>query len=469
MRARFQSAAGALVLFVCWTSGLLWAQQKIDLAVVGGTILTMNGHREIITDGYVGITDGRIVAVGERSQLKGKYSPKETIPAIGELVIPGLINTHTHVPMSLFRGIANDLSLQDWLENYIFPAEAKNVTRDFVHWGTLLGTLEMIQSGTTTFADMYYFEDEVAKATKEAGMRGVLGETWLDFPSPSNKTFDGMVSYTEAFLKTYETDPIIVPAVAPHAPFTVSPDHLMVAKRLADKYHRPLIIHLAETKTEVAQIEERYHATPVQLLKNIGFLEDSVIAAHCVWLDDQDIATLKDFKVGCAHNPSSNMMLASGVAPIEKMLAAGLDVGLGTDGPAGSNNDFNMFEEMDLASKLQKITRMDPKALPAKQVVEMATIGGAKVLNMEREIGSLEVGKKADLIVISLNHANDVPIYDYYAALAYSIKSCDVDTSIINGRVIMRHRRVLTLNQEEIFQKAEIFRARILASLKNKN
>jgi 5-methylthioadenosine/S-adenosylhomocysteine deaminase len=445
------------------------AQKTIDLAIAGGTILTMNASGEIIEDGYVAISKDRILAIGPRARLEKEFRPLRTIQATGQLVLPGLINTHTHVPMSLFRGIADDLPLKEWLEKYIFPAEAKNVTPEFVYWGTLLGDLEMIQSGITTFADMYYFEDQVAKGTKQAGLRGVLGETWLDFPAPDNKTFDAMVSYTTQFLKQYEGDSLITPAVAPHAPFTVSPEHLMVAKSLADQHHSPILIHVAETKTEDEDIRARYHASPVQHLKNIGFLEDSVVAAHCVWVDDQDIATLKAFKVGCAHNPSSNMMLASGVAPVMKMIQAGLDVGLGTDGPAGSNNDLNMFEEIDLASKLQKISLMDPKALPARQSVEMATLGGARVLNMEKEIGSLEAGKKADLILVDLNHANEVPLYDYYAGLAYSIKGCDVDTTIIDGRIVMRHRRVLTLNEDQIFQKAREFRAKILASLKSTN
>jgi 5-methylthioadenosine/S-adenosylhomocysteine deaminase len=443
-----------------------FAQKSVDLAVVGGTILTMNPSSEIVEDGYVAIAKNRIVAIGPRSKLEKQFRPLRTISATGQLVMPGLINTHTHAAMSLLRGIADDLTLKDWLENYIFPAEAKNVTREFVYWGTLLGALEMIQSGTTTFADMYYFEDEVARATKQAGMRAVLGETWLDFPAPDNGTFEAMVRSTEKFFKEYRNDSLITPAVAPHAPFTVSPPHLLAAKELADKYHEPILIHVAETKTEVDDIRARYHASPVQHLKNIGFLEHSVVAAHCVWVDDQDIATLREFKVGCAHNPSSNTMLASGVAPVMKMLKAGLDVGLGTDGPAGSNNDFNMLEEIDLASKLQKISLMDPKALPARQSVEMATRGGARVLNMQNEIGSLEVGKKADVILIDLNHANEVPLYDYYAALAYSIKGSDVDTSIIDGRIVMRHRKVLTLNEAQIVQKAREFHDKILASLK---
>jgi 5-methylthioadenosine/S-adenosylhomocysteine deaminase len=458
-----------IIIFLMCTEPAVSAQKPIDLAIVGGTVLTMNPEANILQDGYIAISKDRIIAVGARSSLARKFSPVRTISAAGQLVMPGLVNAHTHVPMSLFRGIANDLALKDWLQNYIFPAEARNVTRDFVYWGTLLGDLEMIQSGTTTFTDMYYFEDEVARATKQAGLRAVLGETWLDFPAPDNKTFDAMVANTEKFFQKYRGDSLITPAVAPHAPFTVSPEHLMAAKALADKYHLPILIHVAETKSEESDIETRYHARPVQHLKNIGFLESSVVAAHCIWVNEQDIAALKQFHVGCVYNPSSNMMLASGVAPVMKMLQAGLNVGLGTDGPAGSNNDFNMFEEMDLASKLQKISMLDPKALPARQAVEMATIGGARVLNMDRDIGSLEAGKKADIILLNLDHPNEVPLYDYYGAIVYSIKGCDVDTSIINGRVVMRHRRVLTLNSAEILLKAEAYRSQILASLKNKD
>ncbi|MDD5544154.1 MAG: amidohydrolase [Acidobacteriia bacterium] len=442
------------------------AQEPIDLAIVGGTVLTMDSEAHQIQEGYVAIRKDRIVDVGPKSRLERLYHPRQIINAKGQLAMPGLINTHTHIPMSLFRGIANDLTLQDWLEHYIFPAEARNVTRDFVHWGTLLGALEMIKSGTTTFADMYYFEDEVARSTKQAGLRGVLGETWLDFPAPDNKTFEAMEAFTEKFIQEFKGDPLITPAVAPHAPFTVSPEHLKAARALADKYGVPLLIHVAETKAEEQQIEAKYHARPVQHLKNVGFLEKSVVAAHCVWVNDTDIAILKTFDVGCAHNPSSNMMLASGVAPVVKMLQAGMDVGLGTDGPAGSNNDFDMLEEMDLASKLQKITLMDPKALPARSAVAMATIEGAKVLKLDKEIGSLEKGKRADLIILNLSHPNEVPSYDLYGSLVYSIKGCDVDTTIVNGHILMRHRNVLTLNEPEIIQKAREFHDRILESLK---
>jgi len=446
----------------------LWSQttkEKVDLIVSGGTVVTMDGTRTIYDDGSVVVTGDTIVAVGPRSELEAKYQASQTIDAQGRLVLPGLINGHTHVPMTLFRGLHDDATLNDWLYKYIFPAEAKNVNEEFVRWGTRLAAAEQIRSGVTTFADMYYFEDAVAEETKAAGMRGLLGETFIDFPAPDNKSEAETLGYTEKFLKKWQGDPLIHAAAAPHSIYTCSQKTLQDAAALARKYHAPILIHVAEMKKEWEDSERQNGMSPVQYLDKIGVLGPDVVAAHCIFVDGTDRKILAQRQVGCVHNPSSNMMLASGVAPVAEMRSAGVAVGLGTDGPAGSNNDLDLMEEMDLAAKLAKITKMDPLALNAKAVVEMATIEGAKALHMEKEIGSLEAGKKADLILISLDEPNSVPMYDIYAQLAYALKGSDVEAVMIGGRVVMRDRKVLTVKEDEVMAKAREYKKTIAASL----
>lgn len=440
----------------------------VDLLITGGTVVTMDADRRIIENGYVIIKGDAIVAIGEGlPQLpNGPIFSKQTIEAKGALVLPGFINGHTHAAMTLLRGLHDDVTLDDWLRKYIFPAEAKNVTEDFVRWGTRLAAAEQIRSGITTFADMYYFEDAVAEETKAAGMRGVLGETFIDFPAPDNKTNAVMLEYTEKFLKRWQGDPLIHAAAAPHSIYTCSKKTLQDSAALARKYHAPILIHVAEMKKELDDSLKQNGLTPLQDLDKVGVLGPDVVAAHCIFVDEKDRKILAERQVGCVHNPSSNMMLASGVAPVIEERAAGIAVGLGTDGPAGSNNDLDLMEEMDLAAKLQKITKMDPRALDAKSVVEMATIEGAKALHMEKEIGSLEVGKKADIILIGLNEPNAVPMYDVYAQLAYALKASDVETVVIGGRVVMRDRKLLTLNEPEILAKAREYGKKVQASLK---
>lgn len=439
--------------------------EKVDLIVSGGTVVTMNGSRAVYDNGAVVVKGDSIIAVGPRSKLEGRYTASQTIDAKGKLVLPGFINGHTHVPMTLFRGLHDDVTLNDWLYKYIFPAEKKNVNEEFVRWGTRLAAAEQIRAGVTTFADMYYFEDAVAEETKAAGMRGVLGETFIDFPSPDNKNESEMLAYTERFLKKWQGDPLIHAAPAPHSIYTCSQKTLQDAATLARKYHAPILIHVAEMKKEWDDSQKQNRMSPVQYLEKIGLLGPDVVAAHCIFVDETDRRTLAQRGVGCVHNPSSNMMLASGVSPVDEMRAAGVAVGLGTDGPAGSNNDLDLMEEMDLAAKLAKITKMDPLALGAKAVVEMATIDGAKALHMEKEIGSLETGKKADVILISLDEPNAVPMYDIDAQLAYALKSSDVETVIIGGRVVMRDRKLLTVNEEEAIVKARQYRKKVAASL----
>jgi 5-methylthioadenosine/S-adenosylhomocysteine deaminase len=440
----------------------------VDLLITGGTVVTMDVDRRVIENGYVIVKGDTIVAVGEGlpRMPNGPIFTKQTIDAKGALVLPGFINGHTHVPMTLLRGLHDDVTLDDWLRKYIFPAEAKNVTEDFVRWGTRLAAAEQIRSGVTTFVDMYYFEDAVAEETKAAGMRGVLGETFLDFPAPDNKTNAAMLEYTEKFLKRWQNDRLIHAAAAPHSIYTCSQKTLQDSAALARKYHAPILIHLAEMKKELDDSLKQNGLTPVQYVEKLGILGPDVVAAHCIFVDEKDRKILANHQVGCVHNPSSNMMLASGVAPVIEERAAGIAVGLGTDGPAGSNNDLDLMEEMDLAAKLQKITKMDPRALGAKSVVEMATIEGAKALHMEKEIGSLEAGKKADIILISLDEPNAVPMYDLYAQLAYALKGADVKTVVIGGQVVMRDKKLLTLNEPEILAKAREYGRTVEASLK---
>ncbi|HEY2844003.1 MAG TPA: amidohydrolase family protein, partial [Bryobacteraceae bacterium] len=430
------------------------APQAVDLIWSARYVVTEDPQRRVIEDGAVAIRGQVIVDVGTIAEMQQKYSARNLMDQPNAILAPGLINTHTHAAMSLFRGVANDLKLQDWLEKFIFPAEAKNVDREFVRWGTRLGLLEMALSGTTTFADMYYFEETVAEETKRAGMRGMLGQTVIGFPAPDYKTPEAALVGAEAFLKMYPDDPLIVPAVAPHAIYTTSDDTLQAARTLADRYGKPLIIHLAETKTEFDEAVQKRKKTPTAALNDLGVLQGWTLAAHAVWLDPADFGLLRAAGTGIAHCPSSNMMLASGVAPVLKMLRAGIPVGLGTDGVAGSNNDHDMMEEMDLAAKLQKVTAGDPSALTANQAFDMATIQGAQALRMDKLIGSLEAGKRADIISVRLDVANAAPLYNVYSQLVYSLKAADVSDVMVNGRIIVRSRRMLTIDDKAVLAKA---------------
>ena len=438
---------------------------KVDLIVAGATVVTMDPTRRILDDGAIAVSGDSIEAVGSRAEIEAKYSATQRIDARGKLVLPGFINGHTHAPMVLLRGLKDDVTLDVWLKNYIFPAEAKNVNEGFVRWGTRLAAAEMIRGGVTTFVDMYYFEDAIAEETKAAGMRAILGESWLDFPVPDSKNEAETSLYTEKFLKGWQGDALIHAAVAPHSIYLCSPKTLHDAQALAQKYQAPILIHVGEIKKELDDSLAQNKATPVQYMERLNLLGPDVIAAHCVWVDETDSKLLAKHQVGCVHNPSSNMMLSSGVAPVIEERAAGVAVGLGTDGPSGSNNDLNLMEEIDLAAKLQKITKMDPRALGAKAAMEMATIEGAKAVHLEKEIGSLEAGKKADLILISLDAPNAVPMYDVYSQIAYALKSSDVQTVVIGGRVVMRDRKLLTINEPEVLAKAREYGKKVHASL----
>jgi len=456
-----------LVLLISSGASSAFAQKRksvVDLIVRGGTVVTMDGTRRVIENGGVAIKGGRIVAVDNAAAVDRDYAAREIVNATGKVVIPGLINGHTHVPMTLFRGLADDLDLQEWLTKYIFPAEAKNVTEEFVRVGARLGLAEMIRSGTTTYCDMYYFEDAIADETFKAGMRGVLGETVIDFPVADNKTNAEAMAYVEKFVAHWKGNALITAAIAPHAPYTVSEDHLKAVRAFSDRTGAPIVTHISETKREVDDSIKAKGASPVDYLNRIGFLNNRVIAAHMVWPSEAELGLLKKLGVGIVHNPQSNMKLASGVAPVPEMLKEDLPVGLGTDG-AASNNDLNLWEEMDTAAKLHKLISKDPKVVTAEEAFEMATLRGARALHLEKEIGSIEIGKRADLVVVDLDDLNQTPSYNIYSDLVYATKAADVRTVIVEGRVIMRDRRLLTLNEVTVKADARRYRERIIQSL----
>ena len=439
-------------------------KQTVDLIIRGSTVVTMNAQRSVIENGAIAVQKGEIVAVGKSSEITQKFIGRQTINAPNKVITPGLINTHTHIPMTLFRGIADDLDLQEWLTKYIFPAEAKNVTEDFVRVGTQLGLAEMIRGGTTTYCDMYYFEDAIADETAKAGVRAVLGETIIDFPVPDNKTHEQALAYTERFVNKWKNHSLIVPAFAPHAPYTVSKEHLQNVKKSADKLNATVIIHVAETGREIEDSMRSKKMRPVEYLEEINFLSNRTIAAHVVFATEKELDILKRRGVGVAHNPQSNMKLASGVAPVPQMLKIDLPVGLGTDG-AASNNDLNMWEEMDTAAKLHKVFTGDPKVLSAEQAFAMATIGGARALHLEKITGSIETGKRADIAIVDFDALHQTPFYNVYSHLVYATKASNVRTVIINGRTVMRDRRLLTLDENVIKKNATLYRRKIINSL----
>ena len=457
-------AAAAGLLFALLLPPVTAAAEPADLVVRHATVVTVDGQRRVIADGAVAIQGGRIAAVGPAAEIASRYEGRETLDAGGGIVLPGLVNAHTHAPMVLFRGIADDLKLMDWLQKYIFPAEARNVTAEFVKAGTRLAALEMIRSGTTTFVDMYYFEDQVAEAAKEAGLRTVAGETIIGFPAPDNKTVADALAYADRFLKRWAGDPLVVAAVAPHSTYLVDPDSLRASRALADRYGAPILIHLSESADEQKTVQERYKKTPTEHLRDLGVLRKGLLGAHGIWLSAGDRAILKQEDVGVAHCPQSNMKISSGPAPVREMLAEGMRLGLGTDG-AASNNDLDMFEEMLTAALLAKHVTGDPTVAPAAAVLEMATLGGARALGMEDRLGSLEPGKRADLIVVDLSAPRLHPLYDPVSHLVYAAKGADVRHVVVEGRVVMRDRKITTLDEAAVLADAERLRAQVVQSL----
>jgi 5-methylthioadenosine/S-adenosylhomocysteine deaminase len=428
-------------------------------------VLTVDQDFRILSRSSVVIDHGAIVAIGSPEAMARQYSATRTIDRPNAVLMPGLVNTHTHAAMSLLRGIADDRPLMEWLQKYIFPAEAKNVSPAFVTDGTNLAMAEMIRSGTTTFADMYYFEDDVARAVDQAGMRGVLGETWIDFPVPDHKNSDEALAYTRKFLDHWKNHPRVVAAIAPHAPYTCSAATYQAARKLADEYGAPLLTHLSETQDEQKTIHDKYGTSPAEWLASIGFLGPRLVVAHGVWLSADDLLVLADHKVSLSHNPESNMKLGSGIAPIAKAMAAGVVVSLGTDGPAGSNNDFDMFESMDFAGKLAKVAALDPTAMPARELVRMATIDGARALGLGDKIGSIEVGKQADLIAVDLSSSRTRPVYDLTSTVVYAAKASDVSLTMVAGKVLFDGQKLTTIDEVAVDKAAGTWRKQIEQSL----
>jgi 5-methylthioadenosine/S-adenosylhomocysteine deaminase len=465
MRAHCVAAGVVVLAAAAGLSALQPARRPATLVVTGGVVITQNARREVLKPGAVAIDGTDIVDVDTPELIAARYRARETIDARGQVILPGLVNTHTHAPMVMYRGLADDLALMDWLQKYIFPAEARTVSPEFVRIGTRLAALEMIESGTTTFADMYYFEEDIARATRDAGLRGVLGETIIQFPVADAKTPAEGLARAETFIKAFRNDGLIVPAVAPHSMYTLDRDSLAACAALARKYDVPLIIHLAETEDEVKISRDQHHATPAGYLESLGFWGPRTLAAHGVWVTDEDILLLKRRQVGVSHNPESNMKLASGTAPVTKYLAAGVPLGLGTDG-AASNNDLDMFEAMRQAAFLAKLATRDPTAVPAQAALDMATIGGATALGMETTIGSLEQAKRADLIAVSMSAARQTPMYDAVSHLVYVTRGDDVRTTIVNGRVLMKDRRLRTLNRAAVIEEANRLSAKVLEAVR---
>ena len=457
-----------VVLAVAMTAAAAAAQAQpraVSLVVTNGTVVTMDKDRRVIANGAVAIDGANILAVGPRAEIDAAYRGTETLDAGGGLVIPGLVNAHGHAPMVLFRGVADDLKLMDWLQKYIFPAEKNNVTAAFVKAGTELAALEMIRSGTTTFVDMYYFEDQVAEACDAAGMRCVPGSTLIEFPAPDNKTIPDALAYTEKFLQRWARHPRVTPAVAPHSAYLANPETLKAARALADKYGAPILIHLSESEDEQKQVKERYGKTPTEHLRDVGLLRKGVLGAHGIWLSESDRRILRDANVGIAHCPQSNMKLASGAAPVPAMLKEGARLGLGTDG-AASNNDLDMFEEMMTAAFLAKHAAVDPTAAPATAVLEMATLGGARALGMEDRIGSLEAGKRADIVIVDVRAPRLTPLYDPVSHLVYAVKGGDVRHVIVDGKPILRDRKALTLDEAAVLARGAELARGVSASLR---
>jgi 5-methylthioadenosine/S-adenosylhomocysteine deaminase len=436
---------------------------EVDLMVVGGIVLTADPDWNIYDPGAVAVSRGAIIGVGPRHDMEGAYRGRERIDASGKLIMPGLLNAHTHAPMTLFRGIADDLPLETWLYKYIWPAETRLLSPDFVRLGTQLAAAEMIRSGTVLFCDMYYFEDDIAEACKEAGIRVVIGEALVDFPTANCKTPEEQLKYTEYLLSQWKDDSLVVPSVQPHSPYAASAELMQQSKALADEYGASYLLHVSETRSEVQESIEKYGRTPVGRLANLGLLGPSTVAIHGVHLTDEDIELLAEYDVGVVHCPESQLKLASGFTPVPQLLEAGVKVGLGTDG-AASNNDLDMFGEMGTAAKVHKVMAGDPTVVDACQALRMASVEAARVLGLGDRLGSLEVGKRADMIVLDLDVPHMVPMYDITSHLVYAAHSSDVRTVIIDGCVVMRDRELLTLDEGEIFARAREMAGEIVAS-----
>ena len=439
--------------------------KKADTLFKNAIVLTMNKDLQQFNHGGVVVENDSIVAVGFEEDLLATYEADEVIDCGGKILMPGLINAHTHVPMTLLRGLADDLRLDVWLMGYMMPVEREFVTPEFVRLGTKLACAELIRSGVTTFADMYYFEDDVAEVTAEAGMRALCGQSVMKFPTPDSASYEDALAYTRTFIERWKNHPLIVPGVAPHAPYTCTPEILQACAALAIEYDVPIHTHLAETTFEVENMREAEGIPVIPYVKKQNLFDAKVLAAHCVHIDTGEIRTLANVGAGVAHNPSSNMKLASGVAPVQAMIDHGVKVGIGTDGPA-SNNDLDMFEEVRLAAFIAKGFSGDPTAVPAATALTMATRLGAEALHMGTLTGSLEPGKRADLILVDIFQPHTAPHFrrdpnNAYVKLVYSAKATDVTDVMINGAFVMRERELLTLDEKALMAEAQLYAEKI--------
>ncbi|ATF53627.1 amidohydrolase [Morganella morganii] len=435
-----------------------YAADPADLMITDGTVLTMNPENTVFEHGTVVVSDGKIVAVGG-PELTAKYQAKKVLDVKGDIVMPGLINTHTHGSMTVFRSLGDDVP--DRLHRYIFPLENKLVSRDMVRTGANLANIEMIKGGVTTYADMYYFEDEVAKTVDKAGLRAVLGETIINFPVADAQTPEEGIAYAVRFIHKYKDHPRITPAFAPHAPYTNTTENLQKIAALSEELNVPVMIHLAETDREKEEIAKRTGGkSPVQYMADIGVLNNRLLAAHVIMADDNDLNLLKKYDVGVAHNISANTKSAKGVAPVTQMLEKGIRTGLGTDGPMSSNT-LTTMNELNLVGKIHKLETKNRAAMPPLTVVEMATMGSARALHMDDKIGSLETGKLADIIVVDTKAPNMVPVYSPYAALVYGANGANVRHTIVDGVILMEDRQLLTVNENEIIQDAQRFAEKV--------
>ncbi len=436
-----------------------------DLILKNAIVVSMDKQYNLYEPGAVVIRQENIVAVGQQNEIMQQYFADQVMDCGGKILMPGLVNAHTHVPMTLLRGLADDLRLDVWLLGYMMPVEREFVSPDFVRLGTGLACAEMIRGGVTTFADMYYFEEDIAKATAQAGLRGICGQSVLKFPTPDAQSYEESLAYARDYIQRWKNHPLIIPAVAPHAPYTCTDEILRACAQLAIEMDVPLHIHLSETAQEVENMRREQGMPVIPFVKKLGLLDAKVIAAHCVHVDEGEMRTFQHYNTGIAHNPSSNLKLASGIAPVKKMLELGLNVGIGTDGPA-SNNDLDMFEEMRLASFLAKGSSGDPTALPALETLAMATCKGAKALHVGHLTGSIEAGKRADLILLDLAPIHNSPRFQrdqqgIYSQVVYAAKAMDVTDVMVNGKWLMRDRELLTLNEEEMLREAEDYARRI--------
>ncbi|MBP3157553.1 amidohydrolase [Aliivibrio fischeri] len=448
----------AVLLSGCGTTAKQ-QEYNADLIINNGQVLTVNADMEVIDDGVVVVKDDKIIAVGDEKLLEQYYAPKN-IDANDGIVMPGMINAHNHLPMIAFRGLGEE-GISNRLFAYFFPLEAQKLSRELIYNATKLGAIDLAQSGVTTYADMYYHMDEMAKATKEVGLRAVLGETVIKFPVVDAKQPYGGIQYAKSFIEEYQNDPLITPAYAPHAVYTVSKEKLQEINQLSEDYDVPVLIHVAEFLNEEARIKDPTKATsPVEYLEEIGVLDERMMIAHGIHLSQHDQALLKQADAGVVYNPMANAKGATGIAPAWDMFRADMRVGLGTDGPM-SSNQVDLWRTLSYAANMQRLKHSDRTIMIPEQVIEMATIGGAKALHMEDEIGSLEVGKKADIIIVETQSANMMPSYDPYATLVYQANPSNVDTTIVNGKVVMEQRQMKTIQLDDIRQSVEAFESDI--------